>query len=239
MTDTKRIGSNKKQVKIARLRGTALNDSESPVERIEAARKLLQDYGPSDRSLPIIREVIKLFVSDADADVAERAQKLRAKLAKRLEIKSVKLPPEIEELPIQIPTDVTDLDAIAGEPEVQKLSDEWDRPAPLSTEEAFRLLEVQRPFQTFVNGDFVLKPGVNTRAMIDAALNGRPFMIHVLKKLHSHMERSFNAGGVGLACGPLYVELGRILRNQGALPAIDPSQKTYGEKLMEELYARN
>src|SRR5258706_6535376 len=240
MTESvKKVGSNSKQVEIARLRATSLNDAESPVVRIQAARKLLQDYGPSVRNLPIIRKIINLFVSNADADVVERALKLRAKLAKILELKAIKLPPEVEEQPIHILSDVTDLDAIAGEPEVQKFSDEWDRPATLSNEEAFRLLEVQQPFQTFVNGDFVLKPGANTRAMIDAALNGRPFMVHVLKKLHSHMERSFNAGGVGLTGGPLYGELTRILRTQGALPPIDPREKTYGEKLMAELQARN
>jgi hypothetical protein len=239
MTESvKKVGSNSKQVEIARLRTTALNDAESPVVRIQAARKLLQDYGPSVRNLPIIRRIIKIFISDSDADVVERALKLRAKLAKILDLKDVKLPPEVEEQPVYIPSDVSDLDAIGLEPEVQQLFDEWDRPAPLSNEEAFRLLEVQHPFHQFVNGDFVLKPGANIRGMIDAALNGRPFMIHVLKKLHSHMERSFGAGGVGLAYGPLYAELTRILRNQGALPAIDPSEMTYGQKLMAELYAR-
>jgi hypothetical protein len=180
-----------------------------------------------------------MFISDSDADVAERALKLRAKLAKILELKAVKLPPEIEDQPIHVESDVTDLGVIAGEPEVQHLSDEWDRPAPLSTGEAFRLLEVQRPFELFVKGDFVLKPGANSREMIEQALNGRPFMIHVLKKLHSHLERSFNAGGVGLAHGPLYTELTRILRSQGALPAIDTNEMTYGEKLMAELDSRD
>jgi hypothetical protein len=239
MTEIKKVGSNAKQVEIARLRATALNDAESPVVRIQAARKLLQDYGPSVRNLPIIRKIIKMFISDSDADVVERALKLRAKLAKILELKAVKLPPEIEDQPIHVASDVVDLDAIAGEPEVQKLSDEWGRPAPLSTDEAFRLLEVQHPFQTFVNGDFVLKAGTNSRAMIEQALNGRPFMIHVLKKLHSHMERSFNSGGVALASGPLYTELTRILRSQGALPLIDPNEKTCGQRLMAELEGRN
>jgi hypothetical protein len=236
-TEIKKIGSNPKQVEIARLRTTALNDAESPVVRIQAARKLLQNYGPSVRNLPIIRKIITLFIDDADADVVERTLKLRAKLAKILELKAVKLPPEIEEEPIQIPPDVINLDAIAGEPEVLETSDEWDRHPPLSQEEQFRLIEIQRPYQAFSNGEFILKPGSNTRALIADALDGRPLMVHVLLKLHSHMKECFSAGGIALASGPLFSELTRILRAQGALPP--PSEKTYGQLMLEELIARS
>jgi len=108
-------GSNATQVQIARLRTISLNDQESPVARIQAARKLLQDHGPSQRSLPIIRRVIKLFVSHSDPDIAERAMKLRARLAKILELKSVTLPKDLEDEPIEISEDSTDIEALALE----------------------------------------------------------------------------------------------------------------------------
>ena len=219
---TELIGSNAKQVEIARLRAVSLNDQESPVARIQAARKLLQDYGPSQRSLPIIRKVIKLFISSSDADVAERALKLRARLAKILDLKAVKLPAEVEEQPIDIAPDVTSLDAIAGEPEVQKLSDEWDRPAPLSHDEGLRLVEAQRPYSIYAAGEFVLRPGADTKAMIEEALDGRPLTVQTLLKLYKHMKESFGAGGLALANGPLYTELFRILNERGALQPPPP-----------------
>jgi hypothetical protein len=102
--------------------------------------------------------------------------------------------------------------------------DIWDSAPPLPLAEALRL--------SFLRG-------ADPRALILAALDGRDFSLPVLLKLHSHMQRSFDAGGTALASGPLFSELERILTAQNVLPAIDPLAKTYGEELMEELEARN
>jgi hypothetical protein len=115
--------------------------------------------------------------------------------------------------------------------------DEWDKVPPLSNEEAFRLVDIERAYSTYVSGQFILKPGADTKAMIEAAIDGRPFTVATLMKLHSHLEGSFTSGGIALASGPLFSELTRILRAQGALPP--PSEKTYGELILEELIARS
>ena len=91
------LGSNKKQEEIALLRSVALNEALGPLPRIKAALDLLLKFGPSSRNVPVIRKVISLFVSDADNNVQERAEKLRAKLAKRLALKSVVVPENTQE----------------------------------------------------------------------------------------------------------------------------------------------
>lgn len=78
-----------KSVEIQRLRGIALNEAEAPVERLSAGRRLLSRYGPSERNIPVIRKVIRLFERDADAAVSERALKLKAQLVKRLDLQEV------------------------------------------------------------------------------------------------------------------------------------------------------
>jgi hypothetical protein len=234
---SKRTGSNPKQAEIARLRTTALNEVESPVERIKAARTLLQNYGPSVRSLPIIRTIIRMYVADSNADVSERALKLRAKLAKILDLKAVELPVEVEEQPIDVSPDATNLQSILAEPELTR--DEWDREPPLPMQEQLRLADVQRPFQKFVSGQFILRPGADSRALILSALDGRDFSVPVLLKLYGLIHNNFTAGGVGLTSGPLYSELKRILISQGALPTVDPAAKTYGDDLMSEIEARS
>jgi len=91
------MGSNKKQEEIALLRSVALNDALGPLPRVKAAQDLLLKFGPSSRNVPVIRKVISLFVLDADNNVQERAEKLRAKLAKRLALKSVVVPENTQE----------------------------------------------------------------------------------------------------------------------------------------------
>jgi hypothetical protein len=92
-----RFGSNRKQEEIGLLRNVALNEALGPLPRIKAALDLLLKFGPSSRNVPVIRKVISLFVSDADNNVQERAEKLRAKLAKRLALKSVVVPENTQE----------------------------------------------------------------------------------------------------------------------------------------------
>lgn len=99
-----------KSVEIQRLRGIALNEAEAPVERLVAARRLLSKYGPSERNIPVVRKVVKLFENDANADVAERCLKLKAQLLKRLELQ------EVARVPLE--EDDADREPIAnGEPE--------------------------------------------------------------------------------------------------------------------------
>lgn len=80
---------NAKSIEIQRLRGIILNDSESPVERLSAGRRLLSRYGPSERNIPVIRKVVRLFERDPNAAVSERALKLKAQLVKRLDLQEV------------------------------------------------------------------------------------------------------------------------------------------------------
>jgi len=76
-----------KSIKIQRLRGTALNQAESPEERLKAASKLLIDYGPSEDNVPVVNVVVRLYGQSADAALAERALKLKLKLSKALELR--------------------------------------------------------------------------------------------------------------------------------------------------------
>jgi hypothetical protein len=116
--------------------------------------------------------------------------------------------------------------------------DEWDAPPPLSLSEQMRLIDVQRPFQSHVKGQFILKPGVDGQAMMTDALDGRALTVEVLLKLHRHLEKSFSAGGCVLSDGALMAEVQRILKLQHSLPAVDRTQ-TACTGMMDELSARN
>jgi hypothetical protein len=87
---------NYKTVAIQRLRSVALDEREAPEERLRAAAKLLVDFGASDRNVPILNKVIRLYERDSHVLVAERAQKLKLKLARarglRAEAKAIELP---------------------------------------------------------------------------------------------------------------------------------------------------
>jgi hypothetical protein len=105
---------NDKTVKIQRLRTAALNDKESPEERLISATKLIVDFGPTDRNVPIINKVIRLYENHADFEIAERARKLKVKLIKAKGLKkvvNVELPASDEE-----PTSSAELtpDIVAG-----------------------------------------------------------------------------------------------------------------------------
>lgn len=97
-----------KSIEIQRLRAVILNDAESPVERLVAARRLLSKYGPSERNVPLIRRVINLFERDTNADVAERCLKLKGQLLKRLDLQAVACLP-IEDSPDDQPEVVSDV----------------------------------------------------------------------------------------------------------------------------------
>src|SRR5260370_29308518 len=73
--------------KIQRLRGLCQNDVESPLERLKAGERLLIDFGPSEGSVPVIRRVIAAFYNNADPKTSERAQKLKIKLAKAMDLR--------------------------------------------------------------------------------------------------------------------------------------------------------
>jgi hypothetical protein len=73
--------------KIQRLRALCQNEVESPLERLKAGERLLLDFGPTEGSVPIIRRVIFAFEMSVDPDVSARAQKLKLKLAKALDLR--------------------------------------------------------------------------------------------------------------------------------------------------------
>src|SRR5258708_17661038 len=75
-------GSNQKQKEIARLRTVALDEQESPTERLAAATRLLSRFGPSKRNVIVINSVVKLYIEGHEYSVVERAQKLKSKLLK-------------------------------------------------------------------------------------------------------------------------------------------------------------
>src|SRR5258708_1079893 len=73
--------------KIQRLRGLCQNEVESPLERLKAGERLLIDFGPSEGSVPLIRKTILAFEMSADPQISARAQKLKIKLAKALDLR--------------------------------------------------------------------------------------------------------------------------------------------------------
>jgi len=101
--------------KIQRLRGLCQNEVAGPLERIKAGERLLIDFGPSEDSVPIIRKVIAAFFNSADPQIATRAQKLKIKLGKALDLKreAAKVDLPIEESIVagtsasQVPRNVT------------------------------------------------------------------------------------------------------------------------------------
>jgi len=76
-----------KSEKIGRLRTLCLNETEAPLERLKSGERLLLDFGPTEGSVPIIRKVITAFFNSADPQIATRAQKLKIKLAKAMDIR--------------------------------------------------------------------------------------------------------------------------------------------------------
>jgi hypothetical protein len=82
-------GSNAKQKEIARLRNVALDEQESPTERLAASKRLLSRYGPSKRNVVVINSVVKRYIEGHEYSVVERAQKLKAKLKKAVELKGI------------------------------------------------------------------------------------------------------------------------------------------------------
>src|SRR5260370_34042246 len=73
--------------KIQRLRGLCENEVEATLERVKAAERLLLDFGPSEDSVPIIRRVITAFQMNVDPQISARAQKLKIKLAKAMDLR--------------------------------------------------------------------------------------------------------------------------------------------------------
>jgi hypothetical protein len=219
-------GSNSKQRRLARLRTTALDEQESPLERIEAARKILQKHGTSERNIPIVRTVIKLYINSLDGNLSYRAIKLKARLAKLLELKAIKLSESVETTEINIAADATDPQAIALEPGMIEPADPWDAPPPLDRAEQLRLVELQRSSLT-------------GRALLDEALNGRAISDDNLKKLFLHMTKSCAAGGCFLAeGGRLYEEIKAVLTLRGEIPASSDPVNNFGRDLLAELNAR-
>ena len=78
-----------KSKRIQQLRADALDENRTPKDRIKSAARLLSEFGPSERNLPIIHSVIKTFIGDVSYDIQERAQKLKAKLLKSRELKEI------------------------------------------------------------------------------------------------------------------------------------------------------
>lgn len=78
-----------KSKRIQQLRNDALDENRTPKDRIKSAERLLSEFGPSDRNLPVIHSVIKTFIKDVNYDTQERAQKLKAKLLKSRELKEI------------------------------------------------------------------------------------------------------------------------------------------------------
>ena len=215
-------------------------------EKIHTSRKLIVDFEkqPDEAShlaCRALRRVLKLVTNDPSASKEEQTE------AKRLLYRIRSFDPRRAAKQGEVKDD-TDLIAACSRPEDTDKEDEagttshsddvWDAPPPLPVEETLRIAYVQQPFSALVCGEFVLKPGSDCKQMIEAALDGRLFTEANLLKLHSHMERSFSAGGAALASGPLFSEITRILRSQGALPPIDLMKKSYGDRLMEELNLR-
>src|ERR1700730_16663783 len=78
--------------------------------------------------------------------------------------------------------------------EMPSPADVWDAPPPLPFEEGIRLIEIQQPHSVYKFGESVLRPGADSRAMIQDALNGRAFNIPTLLRLYKHMRESFSSG---------------------------------------------
>ena len=173
-------GSNRKQIKISRLRRICLDEAESPIERVRAG-KLLLGMGASYRTIPILRRLIKLYLKSGDADLAHRTLTLKARLATILKMQGAELPPEIENSEIIIDPDSTDIFKIAMEADPSS-SDPWDKAPPLDREEQIRIVACE---------------GSNLRgtALLMAALNGREPTLTNLAKLYNHLTASFDAGG--------------------------------------------
>jgi hypothetical protein len=113
---------NHKTKAIQRLRTTALDENEAPLERLRAAQRLLIDHGASDRNAPIINRVVKQYVSDADVSIAERAQKLKLKLANARGLKSEAAKVEIPEPELTATEESTGIVAGTSASEVPKPS---------------------------------------------------------------------------------------------------------------------
>ena len=113
--------------------------------------------------------------------------------------------------------------------------DEWDGAGPLSQEESFRLVDIDRHFSILDRGRWILRPGANVQDLLTQALDGRPFNTGQLKKLYDALKRNREAGGSCFNAGcVLFDELERVLIEQRVLKP-DPAKQTYGQNLLQEL----
>jgi hypothetical protein len=110
-----------------------------------------------------------------------------------------------------------------GRPPKPQPSDDWGGDT-LSLDEQLRLVDCQRRFQVYEQGQFVLGPNADPDALIAAALDGRENTTANLQLLHRHLKDSFFRGGVGFSGSPLFREVARRLRAKGLLPAPPPPQ---------------
>lgn len=178
---------NQKTIEIQRLRGVALNENESPEERIKAAARLLSKFGPTNRNVPIIHKVIKLFDDNADYGLKERALKLKEKLVKARGLKEVAQVevPEEPECEATVPaTDATvpsEVAVVSGD-----LSDEWQW--RLSGAEWNRFVEVHRAVSP---KHWELWPfnSKTDAALLDEIFDKRPLTVESATRLQQMMQR--------------------------------------------------
>ena len=107
-------------------------------------------------------------------------------------------------------------DGVTSDTVKQVSDDPWDSDPTRATDELVRLNEIDRQFTQYVRGEFVLRPGADMKSFLLALLDGREPSIATFTKLHNY------ASGRG---GPSGAEVERILREQRALPLIDPQRK--------------
>jgi hypothetical protein len=228
---------NHKTVAIQRLRSVALDEREAPEERLKAAAKLLVDFGASDRNVPILNKVIRLYERDTKVLIAERAQKLKLKLAKarglKAEAKVVELPGEPHEPtvttgespesePMTIGTSVSDI------PETLSLS--WFDVMEASDKSMSRF----RWRQLDEGSDLTTEERQN---LLKNLLGDLPINVPSVQMLFNTLQKKDNRG-FDLTSFPVFRAATEWLRQQGV--QIEPPKLTEAEQcFLDEMQPSN
>jgi len=225
---------NHKTKAIQRLRTIALDQNEAPLERLRAAQRLLIDFGPTDRNVPVINVVVRAFSKDSDYSIAERAAKLKVKLAKarglKAELSEVELPSDEPTVPgpnVPIPETVS-----TRSPSSPTLSLTWHNLYDIFSETvgnyAWRLFNEEKADLT----------AEQRYAILEKALGDLPVSAQNVGTLISELHKP---NGLGWTLAASYGALVRITKDwldQNGAPVEPPPLESEAQRLLDALNRR-
>jgi len=128
---------------------------------------------------------------------------------------------------------------IQNQPQRQS-ADVWDSSKPVYGE-IHRIIEIMRPYEEHVRGNFVIREGTDLDRMVDQIFDGRKRTTNNLLKLYKFMRLKWENGVACMISQPLYELVTKILHTEGAIEAEPPAPPILGnifENVIDKLYPK-